>query len=112
MNQKSPSIPLKKGRRIDCEDIKQFQAALLISETVKAADKLIETKYPKRSYADKFNILRKCFNFTMVSGYIPEDQPSTEKAKADYLFTLQHLLNKAKVVGLKEVMKQRVRTIT
>jgi len=40
----------------------------------------------------------------MIGGYVPSGQSKEETVKADYLFTLQHLLNKVKVVGIKNFL--------
>ncbi|MDR0308117.1 MAG: hypothetical protein LBI42_14970 [Chitinispirillales bacterium] len=83
----------------------QFQYLLLSFESIDNADKFVGKAFPDFSYVEKFKMLGSYFNFAMVSGYIPDGQSEEDKAKDDYIFTLQHLLNKVKVVGIKEVVK-------
>jgi hypothetical protein len=84
-----------------------FPHLLLTFESVENADKFVNKVFPKLNYENKFKMLNKYFKFDMIGGYIPEGQSPKDTVKADYLFTLQHLLNKAKVVGIKNVVKSK-----
>jgi len=94
----------KQPKNLDCE---QFKALLLTFGSVEYADKFVDKAFPKLNYAEKFAMLRKYFDFNMIGGYVPSGQSTEETVKADYLFTLQHLLNKVKVVGIKKVVRSK-----
>ncbi|MDR2732139.1 MAG: hypothetical protein LBB36_02865 [Fibromonadaceae bacterium] len=83
-----------------------FSSLLLTFGNVDYADQFFSKTFPKvKNYSDKFKILREFFTFNMIDSYSPEGQSEEDRAKSDYLFTLQHLLNKAKVIGIKGVIK-------
>ncbi|MDR1813103.1 MAG: hypothetical protein LBQ87_09785 [Candidatus Fibromonas sp.] len=85
-----------------------FSSLLLTFKSVDNADRFIAKTFPENlSYSDKFAILHEFFEFSIVGGYYPEGQSDEDRAKADYLFTLQHLLNKAKATGIKTVVKHK-----
>jgi hypothetical protein len=92
-------------------DRKLFSNLLLTFGKVDYADEFVNETFPELSYADKFKILCEYFDFAMVGGYVPEGQSPEDKAKADYLFTLQHLLNKAKAVGINGVVKPAIQAL-
>jgi len=88
-------------------DSNTFSSLLLTFSTVDYADQFVDKTFPNlvNNYSGKFEVLRTFFKFNMVGCYRPEDQTEEEKVKADYLFTLQHLLNKAKVTGINAVVR-------
>lgn len=88
-------------------DIDTFSSILLTFSTVDYANKFFDKTFPDivDNYSDKFKILKAFFNFEMVGGYRPDGQSKEDEIRADYLFTLQHLLNKVKVLGIEGVVK-------
>jgi len=83
-----------------------FAKLLLTFSNVDFADQfLTETFKGQLDYSTKFEILQKYFLFTMIGGYDPTEHTEADKMKANYLHTLQHLLNKSKVVGIEAVIK-------
>ena len=91
---------------LDAHEKDIFTKLLLTFGNVDAADQFIDITFAnKLSYSKKFEILEKYFDFKMIGGYDPVEQTKEEKVKNDYLYTLQHLLNKAKMVGIENVIK-------
>jgi hypothetical protein len=89
-------------------DSNVFSSLLLTFSSVDYADQFVDKTFPGLvgNYFSKFKVLNAFFEFTMLGGYYPEGQSEDDKVKADYLFTLQHLLNKVKVVGIECVVKK------
>ena len=93
-------------RILSNKEVGIFAKVLLSFSTVDYADQFFtDTFTADISYEDKYEILKKYFVFHMTGGYVPENQPHAEKVRVDYLYTLQHLINKAKVVGIRGVIK-------
>jgi len=87
-----------------------FASLVLTRESIYGADRFICKTFPEVSkYSDKYKILSEFFEFKMIDRYIPEERSDEEVVEGDYWFTLQHLLNKAKVVGVPNVIKADIR---
>ena len=83
-----------------------FASLLLTCESIDYADKFIAKTFPNiAGYSEKFDILSNFFEFKMIDRYSPEELTQEDIIESDYWFTLQHLLNKAKVVGVAGVIK-------
>ena len=85
-----------------------FQNTLLAFRTLEYADMFVCDVFPEPyfTYAQKFDVLNEYFEFDMVGCYNPEELTEKDKDKANYLFTLQHLLNKVQIVGVNNVIKE------
>jgi hypothetical protein len=83
-----------------------FASLVLTCDSIDYADKFITKTFQGISkYYEKLEILSQYFNFKMIDRYSPEGQTEEDAIESDYWFTLQHLLNKAKVVGVSNVIK-------
>lgn len=83
-----------------------FASLVLTCSNIDNADKFIVKTFPNVfEYSEKLEVLSTYFNFKMIDRYSPEGQESKSICEADYWFTLQHLLNKAKIVGVTNVIK-------
>jgi hypothetical protein len=86
-----------------------FASLVLTCGNIDYADKFIAKTFPNISeYSEKFEILSKYFDFKMIDRYSPEEHELENICEADYWFTLQHLLNKAKIVGVSNVIKTNI----
>jgi len=86
---------------------KLFSSWLLTCENLSEANEFFNKCFPSPDYGykAKYGILNELFVFNMASSYVPEWQSEEDKAKTDYLFTLQYLLDKAEVDDIEQIMK-------
>jgi hypothetical protein len=86
-----------------------FASLVLTSDSIDYADQFITKTFPNISkFPDKLKLLSEFFNFKMIDRYVPPGRTDEEIAESDYWFTLQHLLNKTKVVGVDNVIKSNI----
>ena len=97
---------MEKVRNLNVKEACIFAKLLLTFSNVDLADQFLnETFREDIGYAEKFGILEKYFIFKMVGACDSENQNPEEKMRVNYLYTLQHLLNKSKVLGIEGVIK-------